>query len=366
MRSLRRLRLVWESPRPPELPAFGVFDYGWAVVAGAVWGVEVLVRPELRLAPVWTGASALLLLTVIARRRLPLAMAAIAAGARFTLTESPLELPGALLFLLTLPHALVRWGSGREVVLGAFALVASAVAGLALESTPTAVFWQVVLVMAAMTWGLASRLRASAEAMQLAQVQLQERTRLARELHDTVAHHVSAIAIRAQAGQALVNLQSHAVEGALTVVAAEARRGLEELQNLVRASPGAEESLFAWRELTSRGPPKVTIESPGELRSLDPSVSAELFRLAREAVTNARRHARNVTRIEVVVENREDEVVLTVTDDGTALADEPTPGFGMTGMRERAELLGGECTWSRRAEGGLQIRASLPKRREDA
>ena len=91
-----------------------------------------------------------------------------------------------------------------------------------------------------------------------------------------------------------------------------------------------------------------------------PPVAAAVFRLAQESVTNALRHARQVTRVDVRVEADAGGVRLRVTNDGDVAAS-PTPGFGIIGMRERAALLGGACEAGPASGGGWIVNAVLPR-----
>lgn len=101
------------------------------------------------------------------------------------------------------------------------------------------------------------------------------------------------------------------------------------------------------------GWPRVAVHLSGDLDGLSPGVGAALYRIAQEAVTNALRHARNVTRVTVEVGGEGDRVRLTVHDDGgTATTHPPTPGFGLLGMSERTALLGGTMQ-AGPAHGGL-------------
>ena len=148
---------------------------------------------------------------------------------------------------------------------------------------------------------------------------------LARELHDTVAHHVSAIAIRAQAGRVVARSDPAAALDALVVIEEEASRTLAEMRDLVGAlRRGTEADLAPQRGVAdierltdSSGPlPHVAVELSGDLEGLRPSLDATLYRLAQESITNAVRHARHATRIQVTVRGEPACVRLTVGDDG--------------------------------------------------
>src|SRR5690606_33694405 len=95
-----------------------------------------------------------------------------------------------------------------------------------------------------------------------------------------------------------------------------------------------------------------------------PSVDAACFRLAQEAVTNALRHARHASRVDVRVEGDDEHVRLTVVDDGRDrdASTRSTSGFGLVGMAERAKLLGGTFDAGPRPDGGWRVAATLPRR----
>ncbi len=98
----------------------------------------------------------------------------------------------------------------------------------------------------------------------------------------------------------------------------------------------------------------------GDVDALPAPVASAVYRIAQESVTNARRHARNATRIDVRVDVDDARVRLTVHDDGAA-GTAGEPGYGITGMTERAALLGGTCTVGRDPEGGWTVTADLPR-----
>ncbi|MFC7480182.1 sensor histidine kinase [Luedemannella flava] len=199
---------------------------------------------------------------------------------------------------------------------------------------------------------------------------LLERARIARDLHDTVAHHVSAIAIRAQAGLAVAPGRPEAATEALRVIEAEASRTLAEMRAMVRAlrgdvpaqrSPGPRVEDLRQLAAAPGGPP-VDIELIGDLADLPAPVGAAIYRLAQESVTNARRHARHATRIAVRVAADDAEVRLRVTDDGDAGTSRSTaPGYGLLGMTERAGLLGGTCEAGPNPDRGWTVTAVLPR-----
>jgi signal transduction histidine kinase len=250
---------------------------------------------------------------------------------------------------------------------------------LARFTTPGHAATEVAVLVTTMALGTALRYRARARARELDQAKLLERERLARDLHDTVAHHVSAMAIRAQAGLAVANSQPEAAAEALRLIEAEASRALTEMRTLVRVlrredlrppdpagyqpaelapSPGiADVEQFARR---TRSGPVVDVEIVGDVADVPPSVGAAIYRLAQESVTNARRHARHATRVQVRVSADDTVVRLRVSDDGDARP-AGSPGYGLVGMIERAGLLGGTCEAGPNPDRGWTVTAVLPR-----
>jgi signal transduction histidine kinase len=280
----------------------------------------------------------------------------------------------ASLFIVLLPYALFRWGSGREALLGLAIIAVAFVLGITGDFTgygDAAIASIVLLFPAAL--GAAVRYRVVSRLRELDQVRLLERAELARELHDTVAHHVSAIAIRAQAGRLLGRSDSAAAVDALAVIEDEASRTLVEMRTMLgglrdredaalRPQPGAADLELLTRSV-GHGP-QVVVDRSGDLDNLPPMVGAAVFRIAQESVTNALRHARHATRIDVGVAGDGDSVRVTVRDDGdtTAGAWAWGEGFGLVGMTERAALLGGSLEAGPAPGRGWTVNAVLPRK----
>ncbi|MEU4744115.1 histidine kinase, partial [Actinosynnema sp. NPDC023658] len=353
------LRSVWDEPRPPHPPSRPWFDWALIGVLAVVAVVEGLTRTDLAAPLVPIVLAVGLLPTLRWRRTRPLLMTAIAFGvsaavAVVTTREPELH---TTVYLLLLPYALFRWGSGREAVLGSAVVLAKLGSALALGTTsPADAVAGVVILSTAATLGAALRFRVRARVRELDQVKLLERERLARDLHDTVAHHVSAMAIRAQAGLATSGSHPEAATDALRVIESEASRALAEMRTMVRvlrqADPGEPGDLAPNPRVTdleglaSRAVfgPSVEVDVAGDVDDLSPSIGTAVYRLAQESITNARRHARHASRIGVRVVVDERAVRLWVTDDGER-STRPTAarGHGLLGMAERAALLGGTC-----------------------
>ena len=201
-----------------------------------------------------------------------------------------------------------------------------------------------------------------------------ERTRIARELHDVIAHHLSLMVIQAGGARRLVEQDPGRAKEALQVIEEYGRRGLEAMPGLLRAlrtdgpddrrptpTLGDVESLAA--ELRQTGLP-VTVQVHGERRPLPDRVELSAFRIVQEALTNVVRHA---DRAPAAVELRyePDRLIVQVCDEGpgvgaTIPGASGRRGHGIAGMRERVALLGGELTVGPLPTGGFRIRASIP------
>ncbi len=193
-----------------------------------------------------------------------------------------------------------------------------------------------------------------------------ERLRIARELHDVVAHKVSLIAIQAGAARVSGNSSTEA----LATIEQGARQTLAELNKLLgvlRKTPGAPElapqpTLDAVDTLLKPAREaglQATLKVIGEKRPLPEALDLSAYRIVQEAITNALKHA-NASRIEVTVDYGPDALALTISDNGTGATNEPSTGHGLIGMRERVELFGGGLTTGSSSLGGFNVRATLP------
>jgi signal transduction histidine kinase len=367
---------VWEEPRAPNAPRRVWRDWALLGVLVAVAVVEGVLRPDLPWRPVSVAVTVGLLSTVLWRRTRPLLTVAIAIGGCGVLqavTGGTVPRDYVLASVVILVYSLFRWGSGREAVIGSVIVLATLAVSVSVAGDGLAqVAPGAAAIVAVAALGVAFRYRAMARARELDRVKLLERERLARDLHDTVAHHVSAIAIRAQAGLAASPSQPDAAADALRLIEAEASRALGEMRAMVRvlrrsqpADPAQSPSIADLGQLAgrSRGGPAVDVEVAGDVDDLSSAVVSAIYRLAQESVTNARRHARHATRIEVRVAADERSVRLRVSDDGEAghPRSNGSPGYGLTGMTERAGLLGGICEAGPNPDRGWTVTAVLPR-----
>ena len=354
----------------------------WVLLAVVVVAalLEGILREDLPLRGLSIALVVGLAPTLLWRRTHPLAMVAIAFGVAavvdvgLIIADGPAVEMVSLIYFLLLPYALFRWGSGREAVLGLAIILTAATLGFFVSWTGVAdLIGGAAVLTSAMALGVMARTQHGARTRRLEQAKVEERVLLARELHDTVAHHVSAIAIHAQAGRALAPSSPQASLAALQVIEAEASRTLAEMRAMVRMLRSQEPVEYApqtgvadLERLAGGGPPagpRVEVGLSGNLATLPAAVDAAVFRIAQEAVTNARRHARNATRVDVRVVGNGSSVHLVVRDDGDPVptGTPPGPGFGITGMVERAALLGGTCVAGPAEDRGWAVDATLPR-----
>lgn len=367
------LRSLWNAPAATPPPPRRVWrDWVLVGVIPPLAVLEAATRTDVPWRWLWAAVLIALVPTLLWRRTRPLLMLAIAFGVGSIVSvvvgDDPQLVTTA--YQLILVYAVVRWGTGRAMLFAGAIVLASSALSFALGPAPIEdVIGGTAVVIATVTLGVAFRWRAAARARELDRVKLLEREQLARDLHDTVAHHVSAIAIQAQAGTAVASVDPDAAVEVLRIIEGEASRTLDEMRSMVRVlrqddtaelapSPGiADLQRLAWSET---GGPVVDVQLTGDVDHVPPMVAAAVYRLAQEGVTNARRHARNATRVEVHVHADAAGVRLDVRDDGDAAASAP-PGYGITGMIERATLLGGTCEVGAAPGGGWAVTAVLPR-----
>jgi signal transduction histidine kinase len=339
-------------------------------------------------------------LPLVVRRRAPFPVFAIAAAA--TAVQGTLQLRGPLFAFLALNlalYSLAAYGERRLAVWGAavWAVLLTVRLGYLVATTwprvAVAGVYDVVddYVLLAAAWTLgegvrqrrthaaeledrAARLEREREA-KARQAAVQERLRIARELHDVVAHSLSVIGV--QAGAARLVLDADATPGrARAAVAAieatasramtEMRRALGILRDTERAGvalaplPGLGQLPALLDQLRAAGLP-VDLTVVGTPRPVAQSVDLSLYRIVQEALTNALRHA-SASRAWVAVGYGAGAITVEVSDDGRG----PPPaaarwqGAGTVGMRERVALFGGELQVGARPQGGYAVRVCLP------
>jgi len=203
----------------------------------------------------------------------------------------------------------------------------------------------------------------------------EERNRLAREIHDTLAQGLAALTMQLEVADSLAGTKApddsrlhSAVERALLLARAtldEARRSVLDLREAPlegRSLSEALEALASEADSSADDAVEVTvIASDGVDAKLSPAVAGGLYRVAQQAVVNATRHAR-ARQITLRVTRSENEIHLRVEDDGTGFEPTDVPGdrFGLVGMRERARLLGGSLTVESAPDAGTAIEVRVP------
>ncbi|TMR98284.1 sensor histidine kinase [Nonomuraea basaltis] len=207
-----------------------------------------------------------------------------------------------------------------------------------------------------------------------------ERARIARELHDVVAHHISMVAVQAETARLAVPGMPAAGAERLLAIGDTARAALTEMRRLLgvlredaqaeaswRPQPGLRlhelnELLDESRDASGTGTRLVLSGAPAEL---DPGVELAAYRIVQEALTNARRHAPGAA-VDVELHYTDGALRLVVRDNGPGPAGGEAGGHGLSGMRERAAAVGGELRTGPAPGGGFFVEARLPGRDESA
>ncbi|MFC9116875.1 MULTISPECIES: sensor histidine kinase [Streptomyces] len=223
----------------------------------------------------------------------------------------------------------------------------------------------------------AERRRLTAEAATAA-----ERARIARELHDVVTHHVTAMVVQSDAAQFLLTSAPDRAADSLTAVSDTGRRALTELRHLLGVLEATGEAASADLERADRAPARgrledlveqarrsgqpVEFDETGERRPGGVDVELAAYRVVQEALTNAMKYAAGqATRVSL--RHGDEHLGIEVTTDGPVSAPvqrEPGPagGRGLAGLRARVRMLGGELNAGPRPEGGFEVRATIPSR----
>ena len=203
-----------------------------------------------------------------------------------------------------------------------------------------------------------------------------ERTELARELHDVVAHHVAGIVVQAQAARIVAARRPETLEETLAGIesaGSDALAAMRRVVSLLRepgdaggVTPGPEQLSDLVSRFAGRGPAvQLRLPRPGG-RPWPPDVSATVYRIVQEALSNVILHAADAASVTVTVGEAPSCVTVEVTDDAPRRAPSGSPvfapggGHGLTGMRERAEALGGTLRAGPGPGGGWVVAAQLP------
>lgn len=377
---MQAIRPLWTEPRAPDPPARVWRDWVLVAVLVPTAVLEGILRDEVVWRPISIALAAALAIPLLWRRTHPFLVVAVAFGATAIVNSVAIlndvnwEGLGTGIYMLLFPYALFRWGSGREALTGLAIMLLSMFASVATQSLSVAeLFGAGVVLLFPAALGTSVRYQDNSRLRAMEQAKLLEREQLARELHDTVAHHVSAIAVQAQAGRAVAVSRPEAAVEALEVIEEEASRTLTEMRSIVGSlrknekpelapQPGIADIIRLGQ--SAGDSTRVDVELTGDLKDVGSSVDVALFRLAQESITNAMRHAQHATCISVRVDGTGDQVRLTVSDDGetTAVGSSSTGRYGLVGMAERAKLLGGSLKAGPNRDKGWTVEAVLPRR----
>ncbi|GGO87413.1 sensor histidine kinase [Wenjunlia tyrosinilytica] len=360
--------------RLPLAPYDAVPTYGdWLPVAAGVIAVAAASAVLIRRHPsAWRTATAIAAAASLAAT---IGFVTVLPPAMLTSESSTAE----CVALVTLAGVAVRNGSTAQVVRAAAGVAAALVASAAVREGSTGLVPVVLpLLGMAMALGGCVRLWESARARHEESVRHLERLALARDLHDTLAHQVTGIVVQTQALQhvreviardpELLARHLRDIQNAGADALAAMRRLVETLRgpDAAQAPAHLEQALRQLAESGHAAALPVRIEIPDPLPPCLPAplVNA-VVRVVQEALTNARRYAHAATAVTVTVRGTGEHLEVAVTDDGRpALAAEPRigGGFGLVGMRERVELLGGTFSAGPGGRGGWRVAAVIPVR----
>jgi len=392
MQAVRRLAGGTPGPIDPGIIVdAGLAIAGAGLIAIAACGLPRLIGSEAIAGPSWLLALLPLLLggPLLLRRRTPLLMwlmiwAAITLlcllaensvrglaftfvllAAAYSLGAHASMRGGIAGLLLTAPVVAVLSYPGE---MGLLFVAHSGQAGVAISFLQLLAFWLAGVVVR--TRGQAASLAVrSAEAQRRAeQAAAAERARIAWELHDIVAHHLSVIVLQAGGARASgkpAGPTLEKIENSGRQALAETRRLLGVLRDPseetgLAPQPGIGDLDALVASVRAAGLP-VKLAVSADLATLAAAADVSVYRIVQEALTNVLKHA-GPARADVTIGYAEDIVTIEVTDDGTGQPDPPSPagGHGLAGMRERTAMFGGTLVAGPRAGGGFAVRARLP------
>ena len=334
-----------------------------------------------RLAPVALGMSAILLLRI----RLPLPtllleLAALQLAVAVSTVENN-DPMGVILPVIVAVYSVGAHTRGRALALGSLVVLGAIVLAVIADGSSLNVsgfLFFGFFMGGPFLAGIAIRIRREREAL-LARERderaraavAEERTRIARELHDVVAHAISVVVLQARGGRRSLASEPEEARRALDAIEATASQALAEMRRLLgmlRADdeavglapqPGVAGLGALVEQVRDAGlPTELRVE--GKTRELPPGVDLSAYRIVQEALTNALKHAGSRARARVVVTYEHDGLLLEVVDDGTGPSQSNGDGHGLTGMRERVSVFGGRLESGPRPEGGFAVKARLP------
>jgi len=320
--------------------------------------------------------------TVAVRRRYP-AAAGIAAALIAEIVAIAWKPPNLVSFgigWLCSMYALTVWTRARLFAIGAVVTAVPTLAAVAIRGTPKGgasftVITLVVMLLVRRVVGDRERRAQIAERerdLVAREAVVEERARIARELHDVIAHHVSMIVLQAGAERRVLDGANASTHEVLETVERAGRSALTEMRRLLgmlrgdareplTPQPGLADVPNLVTQLREAGLP-IELHVEGERRELPVGIELSAYRIVQEALTNALKHAGD-SRASVNIRYERDLLELEIVDDGTgASTDVSSGGHGLVGMRERVALYGGRLDAGRRPSGGFAVRVLLPIR----
>ncbi|WP_436843639.1 sensor histidine kinase [Streptomyces sioyaensis] len=372
----------WRLPRPrPGVAA----KAGLAVLLLFLVGLETVELADQPLRPYATvvATAVVVCLCAVPSTRIPLTVRGWTAAA-VSLASSAVLIAGQ--------HALQVWGLGEGIALlvlltavvhrapARTAAVLGPLLGLACMLAPLrdirlGIFAVVhaVLTVVVVAYSLILRRQDAQRLRDLAAVRAAERLELARELHDLVAHHVTGIVVQARAARftALEGQQAGATFERIETSGSEALGAMRRLVRVLRENGAQTHPVAGLAEVRAMtdafartGPPVVLALDRGVADALPADVAAAVYRIVREALTNIRKHAADATAVRIGLRPVPLGAELRIANDGGASArlceQARGGGFGLAGLTERAEAMGGRLTAGPAAEGGWELTAVLP------
>ncbi|WP_435863279.1 sensor histidine kinase [Streptomyces prunicolor] len=367
------------------------------LVVSGVLGVLAVSEVLLRSTDLGGGFALLLLLTLAST--LPLALVlgsggparsgtAVAVSTACVLSLVPFGIltVGGVVAQLVCVYVLGRAGATR---LGGLLVLPYVVIALGSHEEPTRIVAVLVatLASAAAATGIAHHARSTALAhsateQAFADTLLEhaargERARIARELHDVVAHHISMIAVQAETAR--LTTPGLPAEGAtrLLAIGDTARTALTEMRRLLgvlredadtgvqrRPQPGLGQLIDLVDESRDAAGSRTRLIVSGPIATLDPGIEVTAYRIVQEALTNARRHAPGAA-VDVELRYGEEDLAVRVRDNGPGPVAAGLSGHGLLGMRERAATVGGTLRTGPAPGGGFVVEARLPVKSEE-
>lgn len=303
----------------------------------------------------------------------------------FLFLAAPVDGIVALAFSL---YSLGRYEANRRASMaGAFAALAFVIVSTGAFDTPSASRTIVIITVIGL-WYLGRRLRFRGEYLRLLEERAQhlerertaeseravaaERTRIAREMHDIVAHQVSLMTVQAGAARTIGMSDPAAAFDAMASVETAGRQALSEMRHLLGAlrpvntedtlepQPAISDLSKLVSQVSEVGL-TVQLQTCGNLSGLPARLELTAYRIVQEALTNIIKHVGASAHVSITIEGHSQDIVITIKDNGKGSSAVQASGHGIIGMSERAQLLGGSFKAGRAIDGGFEVCAVLPR-----